>query len=414
MAGIVAAFVVGLLVGSPWDRAVANSNREPVVTAVVEERELGAESFSAQGTFSAGTTTALTAHTEGEAVVTVQTRKPGDVVSSGEVLAEVSGRPVIALALPFALYRDLTPGSEGTDVRAVQEALAGLGHFSGSPDGVYGPATAAAVDRLFDKVGYRPPSQGAEPTQAVEDAQDVLDEAREGLADAEAAPADDSSPVAAAARRGAIEDARKGVAEAQEALGRAREAAMTPLLRAEIVPLAGAPLVMTAAPVGTVLGEGAAFAEVRSGTPSVTVRVGVAGKESYPVGGPVRAHAITDSGLAAEGTVSVVSEFRHPDAETVPSISGHDVTIAFTGQVPFGEGATLVVEAGTVPPAVASGPAVPLLALRDGPEGLFVVLTDGTRVPVELVGQGNGFAVVRGIEAGATVVVSGDAGLSEG
>jgi hypothetical protein len=42
----------------------------------------------------------------------------------------------------------LKPSDQGTQVRALQKALARLGYFSGTFDGIYGPATTRAVARF--------------------------------------------------------------------------------------------------------------------------------------------------------------------------------------------------------------------------------------------------------------------------
>lgn len=62
----------------------------------------------------------------------------------GDVVMEVDGEPVLAFAAPAPLYRDLTEGMNGDDVRAAQELLVALGHL-GSPDRSMGPAAVRAV-----------------------------------------------------------------------------------------------------------------------------------------------------------------------------------------------------------------------------------------------------------------------------
>jgi hypothetical protein len=94
-----------------------------------------------------------------DAAVPVVTRTPipvGGLVEAGEVLVEVTGRPVIALPGVLPAYRNLVVGDIGPDVAQVKAALAGLGYDAGEPDDVYTRQTAAAVAALYRRLGYRP------------------------------------------------------------------------------------------------------------------------------------------------------------------------------------------------------------------------------------------------------------------
>ena len=74
-------------------------------------------------------------------------------MEEGAVAVEVSGRPVFLLRGQIPVYRDLLPQAEGPDVLQVEEALARLGHFSEEPDGVWTPATEAAVEAWYARGG---------------------------------------------------------------------------------------------------------------------------------------------------------------------------------------------------------------------------------------------------------------------
>ena len=68
-----------------------------------------------------------------------------------------------ALAIPFP-GRNLTSGSEGEDVRVLQEYIAEIARYYPSipritPDGVYGPATQEAINAIDERFGL-PPSRG--------------------------------------------------------------------------------------------------------------------------------------------------------------------------------------------------------------------------------------------------------------
>lgn len=205
---IVLSFVAGTLVRSPWQEAVDNSQQRPVVTAVVERRTLLPETAPAQGTYSAGATVDVTLPEGEKQIVTRQLKQSGDVLRSGDALAEVSGRPVIALTLPFALYRDIRPGSTGSDVQAVQDALRALGVYSARTDGTYGPSTAAAVEALYDRAGFPAPVTDPELLEAVETAQEGVsnERAAEGVATSAGPPSASSS----AARKSATQALARG------------------------------------------------------------------------------------------------------------------------------------------------------------------------------------------------------------
>lgn len=120
-------------------------------------------------------------------IVTGRIPTVGGKVSAGQVVLEVSGRPVIALTGAVPGYRDLLPGSSGTDVLQLQKALAQLGFSSGALDGVYDKDVAAAVDKLYKSVGYSSPAANPTATAALTAAQQQQDAAQQGLAAAKQA-----------------------------------------------------------------------------------------------------------------------------------------------------------------------------------------------------------------------------------
>ena len=97
---------------------------------------------------------------EGDAVVT-RVPRADDEVAEGDVLLEVSGRPVFALQGELPAYRDLREDAEGDDVEQLQRALARLGHYDAEVDGEFGPATEQAVEELYDQAGQDLPDPAA-------------------------------------------------------------------------------------------------------------------------------------------------------------------------------------------------------------------------------------------------------------
>lgn len=117
--------------------SIANRSRS-IGVGVVTESAPGHQAVSA----TSGTLTAVLA-------------KPGDTLATGDPVVVVDDRTIRALVAERPLWRDLTVGKTGPDVRAVQTLLAALGYLDAAPDGAYGAATRAAVRALDAAEGRR-------------------------------------------------------------------------------------------------------------------------------------------------------------------------------------------------------------------------------------------------------------------
>jgi hypothetical protein len=159
------------LVKSPAQVAAQTAAPPPsVITAPVTKQVLS-ETTVLRGTLGVSSTLSFTpssvASTAANAggggmVVTSMHVHPGGQVHSGEVVAEVSDRPVFVLQGPLPLWRDLVPGESGKDVEELQAALAGLGYSSGADQyGYFGAGTEAAVEAFYQGIGYAPPVESA-------------------------------------------------------------------------------------------------------------------------------------------------------------------------------------------------------------------------------------------------------------
>ena len=94
----------------------------------------------------------------GLAVVTRAILHRGATVRPGQVIVEVSGRPLFAFGGTVPAYRDLAAGDTGTDVAQLQRGLAAIGYPVGfDTAGTYGAGTAAAVAAFYTKLGYTVP-----------------------------------------------------------------------------------------------------------------------------------------------------------------------------------------------------------------------------------------------------------------
>jgi hypothetical protein len=161
----------GLVAASAWAFVVASQARTPaqranlaatppasVITAPVEKGSL-VDAVTVNGVWSRESLVTINgpAPATGVAkqVVTKIPVKVGDEVRVGKVVAEVSGRPIIALPGNFPAYRDLTNGDTGPDVRQVQTAL--KGSYGTPVNGTLDARTAADIERLYRAAGYSVP-----------------------------------------------------------------------------------------------------------------------------------------------------------------------------------------------------------------------------------------------------------------
>lgn len=158
------------------------------ITVPVEERTLANDVvIRGDATYEGATEVTLEAGEGSAMIVTGKVPEAGSTVDAGEVLLEVTGRPVIVLEGDLPVYRSLRAGSEGPDVVQLKKALKKLGLFEGgTKNDTYGASTAAAVRALYDSIGYEPPSAGPEAEEGLRAARDAVRGARESIAAIEA------------------------------------------------------------------------------------------------------------------------------------------------------------------------------------------------------------------------------------
>ena len=153
-------------------------------------------------------------------LVVTSARERGDELAEGAVAVEVSGRPVFLLRGEIPVYRDLLPQAEGPDVLQVEQALARLGHFSEEPDGVWTPATEAAVEAWYAAAGYQANGISDDDQRRIDTASEAVTSAEDGVRTAEDRLDSAEDRLAAAVR--SEEDALYNLSEAREALDEAR------------------------------------------------------------------------------------------------------------------------------------------------------------------------------------------------
>ncbi|MCX5123838.1 peptidoglycan-binding protein [Streptomyces sp. NBC_00193] len=428
-----------LLVKSPAQVAAdAAAPRPDVLTATVEHRVL-TSSVITRGQVVAGQTVEVIPQVSAgvgaaRPVITKIRVRPGDTVQPGQVLMEVSGRPVFVLEGNLPVYRDLSPGATGDDIAQVQKALKALGHSS-APDaaGSFGAGTKAALTSFYKAVGYTPVSaNGAEGDPAGE-ARSQVTAALRALEDARSAQAQASKPGekpgsgAEGAVRPAGGDGGKAVRRAQEDLAEARkklaaaEAASGPKLpAAEVVFLQSFPARVdsVAAKVG---GEATGTAMTLSAGKLVVQAV--VPEYQKDLIQPGRAAEIYSevTGLSAKGEVTLVSDKRSeagpssgqakPGADAAPAPGGQGATgwlVEITPGAPLKPELTGQDVRVTVTAASTDGKAlvVPITAISSGADGrtTVTVLAEGgerRRVEIRAGTAGDGFVAVTPVADGA-------------
>ncbi|MEJ5914296.1 hypothetical protein [Pseudokineococcus sp. 1T1Z-3] len=190
---LVAGLVVGRLVTSPAEAAAeAAAPAAGLITVPAEMRTLS-DDVTLRGDVQYDDPTPVTVETGdreegGPAVVTGGVPEVGTTLEAGDVLLEVTGRPVLVLPGELPVYRTLRLGLRGPDVLQLKQALAGLGLLPGEVESdVYDGATAGAVRQLFDRAGYAAPSPPEGSAEMATEAERSLAQAEADLATARAA-----------------------------------------------------------------------------------------------------------------------------------------------------------------------------------------------------------------------------------
>ena len=231
--GVVVLAVAGSLVGrqirSPAQIAAETAPPQPsLITAQVERRTLATEVI-VRGTVRYGApqdvVLPLSALKTSSSVVS-SVPKPGSELNEGSIALVVSGRPVFVFGGGTPMHRDLGPGSEGTDVRQLEQALARAGLTPGPVDGRYDGATASAVATFYARYNEAPfgptdvqADQVRTAAQTAATARDALLQMRLALRTARrgATPADlNQARLDTAAAAEAVPVARVAIATAQD------------------------------------------------------------------------------------------------------------------------------------------------------------------------------------------------------
>jgi multidrug efflux pump subunit AcrA (membrane-fusion protein) len=309
--------------------------------------------------------------------VSLQTGRP---IAEATTVLELSGRPVITLRLPFPLYRTINPYDAGSDVTAVQAALAAAGLYEGEPTGIHDAASQAAVRSLYDRAGASAPSTGAEIADRVDAAERAID----GI--------DAQLDAGATVPQGTIDGALRERTAARRAVG-------IPVLQAEIAaPPAGA-VSKVEVEVGTTIGAGEAIATTIGDAVSVTCTMptaAIAGLpdrpsatlsvgDEDPVRGVLGKFSSDENGSTARFTPDSAVPARHSGSE-----------------------GTLTIVVSSTKRAVLTVPATAMREGTAGPEVRVLRAATARRVPVTTGLIANGWVEIRskGLDTSDRVVLA--------
>ena len=190
------------LVVSPGDAAARSKPPTPSELAVPVERRQLVSRVVTRGEITLGGAVRLSIPSADGAVVTERPPVAGTALAEGDLLVEVSERPVFVLTGTVPMYSDVLPGSTGVDVEQLEAALQRLGFAPGSVDDTFDGATESAIAAFYEAKGYAAP--GPSPEDAAE-----LEEARRRVSAAQAEVAGPGGGAVAEATV-AVRDAERG------------------------------------------------------------------------------------------------------------------------------------------------------------------------------------------------------------
>ncbi|SEJ02360.1 hypothetical protein SAMN04487917_103361 [Arthrobacter sp. yr096] len=272
-------------------------------------------------------------------VVTSAAKEAGSLVVPGELLAVVSGRPLLILPASVPLYRDITHGDTGPDVEALQTGLASLGY--GCPvTGTFDLPTQQALGFWYKAAGFQAPT--------------------------EFGPSAKASP--------------------SDVVFHWREFMQVPGDTGTIAFIAGP---------GAILAEDGIVARINVAADSIVARADVVQAEQFPVGMPATVRA---GSTVLETAVAQVSSFREGDPST-NEFPGKDITVTLPpGTQGFAAGQSVTVTAGS---AAMESLAVPLIAIRQE-SGMPYLLVEGNgesrRLDVNITAQADGWVAIADVD----------------
>ena len=153
----VISWIVGSKIQSPAEAAARTAPPTPSPILVPVEARVLSSDVITRGTARFGLPQSISlapSSLKSEAAVITTLPARGGQLKEGDVLLTASGRPVFLLQGDIPVYRDLTVGITGEDVRQLEAALKRLKFDPGPVDGVFDEKTSAGVAALYKSAGY--------------------------------------------------------------------------------------------------------------------------------------------------------------------------------------------------------------------------------------------------------------------
>jgi peptidoglycan hydrolase-like protein with peptidoglycan-binding domain len=435
-----AGLVAATFVKSPAEQAAEQGPPSASVLTAPVVRQVLTQTVAVRGTVVAGSSLAVTPTAAQGATALVITRivkQPGQPVKAGDVLVEVSGRPVIALPGAVPAYRDLQPGDTGADIGELQAALTALGYPDPDRRGTFGSGTKAAVSLLYQRLGYAVPTTGglgdkgdAAALQAAEQAvlsvQRAVDSDTQAVAKAQAdvdtaGTATPPDPHEMDQDRAVLTQAQQNLTFARQDLSTA-ETAQAQLIATtgiemplnEFVFVPSFPAVLAALRGGVGTAVTAPLVTLNIGDPVVNAVVPQAEQTVLKAGQSVHLDAEALN-LQADATLADIGAYTsgsrpQADSSAPPQPAGYPIVVRPTQPLAspwLGQDVRVTIEAATTPGQVLVVPVAAVSTGQDGTTVVTVLTGDNQRVRVP---------VTAGLDANGMVQVtpSGVAGLHPG
>ena len=150
---VATAVAVAVVVWQPWadETTVADPGVDRAIAESVSVRTLTDE-ITIRGELRRDELQVVTAAVDGK--VGHVSVEDGDTVNAGDALLTIDGREVVAVLGDFAFYRQLDVGSEGPDVRQLENILSSAGYPVGDVDSLYTEETRSGLAAWQADYGY--------------------------------------------------------------------------------------------------------------------------------------------------------------------------------------------------------------------------------------------------------------------
>ncbi len=150
---VATAVAVAVVVWQPWadETTVADPGVDRAIAESVSVRTLTDE-ITIRGELRRDELQVVTAAVDGK--VGHVSVEDGDTVKAGDALLTIDGRELVAVLGDFAFYRQLDVGSEGPDVRQLEDVLSSAGYQVGDVDSLYTEETRSGLAAWQADHGY--------------------------------------------------------------------------------------------------------------------------------------------------------------------------------------------------------------------------------------------------------------------